>query len=218
MNTFKFRSKTYQVDDAGFLMKIEQWDEDFAEGMAEKVQIDGGLTQKHWEVINYIRNIFSKLGKCPAIYQTCRMNELRMNDLKALFPTGYLRGACKIAGLTYKESGVSLTWLGMLPETFTAPSVDKVYSVDVNGFLMDPEEWDELYCAHKASEMKMAEKLTDTHWQIIRFLRESYRKNGVIPTVYETCERNNLEIEDLESLFPDGYHRGAVKISGLKAR
>ncbi len=39
-----------------------------------------------------------------------------------------------------------------------------------------------------------------------------------VPTVYETCEENRIEIEDLEALFPDGYHRGAVKISGLRVR
>ena len=35
-------------------------------------------------------------------------------------------------------------------------------------------------------------------------------------TAYETCADNEVEIEDLERLFPDGYHRGAVKISGLR--
>jgi tRNA 2-thiouridine synthesizing protein E len=61
-------------------------------------------------------------------------------------------------------------------------------------------------------------KLTDKHWQIIRFLREYYEKNDEIPTVYETCEANQINIEELDQLFPDGYHRGAVKIAGLRMR
>jgi tRNA 2-thiouridine synthesizing protein E len=61
-------------------------------------------------------------------------------------------------------------------------------------------------------------KLTDKHWQIIRFLREYYEKNEEIPTVYETCEANQINIEELDQLFPDGYHRGAVKIAGLRMR
>ena len=216
MDTFKFRNETYQLDNAGFLQEIEQWDENFVEGMAEKVQIVGGLTSKHWDIINYIRNTFKEFGKCPVVYQTCRMNGLRMKDLKALFPTGYRRGACKLAGIPRRDGGTTMTWLGNLPEAFTPPPQDKIYRVDIQGFLIDSEEWDELYCANKATEMKIAEKLTDKHWQIIRFLRESHRKNGIIPTVYETCEAFNIDIEDLEKLFPDGYHRGAVKIAGLR--
>ncbi len=64
----------------------------------------------------------------------------------------------------------------------------------------------------------MPEKLNESHWQIIRFLREFFRKNHRVPTVYETCESLRLSIEELERLFPDGYHRGAVKIAGLRVR
>ena len=28
----------------------------------------------------------------------------------------------------------------------------------------------------------------------------------------------NLKIDELEKLFPDGYHRGAVKLAGLRLR
>ncbi len=61
-------------------------------------------------------------------------------------------------------------------------------------------------------------KLTDRHWQVIRFLRQSHEKNNLVPTVYETCEANKMDLEELERLFPDGYHRGAVKIAGLRVR
>jgi tRNA 2-thiouridine synthesizing protein E len=95
---------------------------------------------------------------------------------------------------------------------------EKVYRVDIRGFLVDPSEWDEGYAALRYLEMKMPGSLTDKHWRVIRFLRKKYQENGTVPTVYETCEANQLEIEDLERLFPDGYHRGAVKIAGLEAR
>jgi tRNA 2-thiouridine synthesizing protein E len=36
--------------------------------------------------------------------------------------------------------------------------------------------------------------------------------------VIETCEATDLDIAELERLFPDGYHRGAVKIAGLRLR
>jgi tRNA 2-thiouridine synthesizing protein E len=49
-------------------------------------------------------------------------------------------------------------------------------------------------------------------------IRKRFEETGTVPTVYETCEMNQIELEDLESLFPDGYHRGAVKIAGLRVR
>ena len=61
-------------------------------------------------------------------------------------------------------------------------------------------------------------ELTDKHWQVINFLRQSFEKNKAVPTIYETCEACGIDLEELEELFPDGYHRGAVKIAGLRTR
>lgn len=216
MNVFKYQGKTYDVDSEGFLWEFSQWDEDFAEGMASSVNIHEGLTRRHWLVINYIRDTFGESGKCPLVYQTCQSNMLYLRDLKDLFPTGYLRGACKLAGITYKQGYLPLT---LLAETGKAVSSaeEKTYKINAQGFLVDPLEWDERFSLCKAHEMKMDE-LTDEHWQVINFLRNNYKKNGVVPSIYETCEANNLDIENLERLFPDGYHRGAVKIAGLCVR
>jgi tRNA 2-thiouridine synthesizing protein E len=60
--------------------------------------------------------------------------------------------------------------------------------------------------------------LSESHWNIIHFLRDRFVKNGTVPTVYETCGDNGIDLEELERLFPDGYHRGAVKIAGLRVR
>ena len=46
--------------------------------------------------------------------------------------------------------------------------------------------------------------------------RERFERDGKVPTVYETCEVHGLEIDDLEHMFPDGYHRGVVKLAGLR--
>jgi hypothetical protein len=37
-----------------------------------------------------------------------------------------------------------------------------------------------------------------------------------VPTVYETYEDTGVERDLLERLFPDDYHRGLVKIAGLR--
>jgi len=61
-------------------------------------------------------------------------------------------------------------------------------------------------------------KLTEKHWQILELLRQRFATNNIVPTMYETCEANHIELEELQRLLPDGYHRGAVKLAGLRVR
>jgi len=214
MNVFIFKGKDYEVDSEGFLLNSEKWDEDFASGLATELKIPDGLTQDHWDIINFIRDSFKEFGRCPLVYQTCKSNKIRLSQLRNLFPTGYLRGACKLAGITYKQGYVAHAWLSEIPEAIVP--TEKVYRVDVRGFLIDPNEWDEQFAIYKAYEMKMPEKLGARHWKIIFFIRRSHEANKTVPTIYETCDANQIDIDELEKLFPDGYHRGAVKIAGLR--
>lgn len=218
MSIVIFKDKSYSIDSAGFLLDSCQWDEDFAEGMAKELGITGNLQKEHWDIINFIRRTFKETGTCPLVYQTCRMNDLDLDTLKRLFPTGYLRGACKLAGITYKEGYLDQTGVNEFAEKISTAAQEKTYRVDVRGFLIDPDEWDEKFALFTAYNMKMPGKLTNDHWKIIYFLRESYKRNHIVPTVYETCEVNNMDLKQLEELFPDGYHRGAVKLAGLRVR
>ena len=53
-----FGDHTYTLDDCGFLNPPDQWDEDFAEGMARQLGILGGLTEAHWRFVRYLRKGF----------------------------------------------------------------------------------------------------------------------------------------------------------------
>jgi tRNA 2-thiouridine synthesizing protein E len=221
MDTFSYshKGKTYEVDSKGFLLDFYSWDENFAKGMAPKTKITHGLTKDHWDVINSIRNGYKELDRCPLVYETCRMNSMRIADLERLFPTGYMRGACKLAGIPFKVGHLGLPYQPTSkPENMSfMESYNKIYEVDVQGFLVNPEQWDEYYAICRAYEMKIhGGNLTDKHWQIIRFLRERYENDHKVPSVYKTCKENQIDIEELEWLFPDGYHRSAVKIAGLR--
>ena len=216
----------HEVDSDGFLVDFDQWDERFAIETARTCHIESGLTENHWRIIHWMRRHVQEFGACPLADRTCRANGLRLEDLRELFPSGYLRGACRIAGLTYDQGvrgPVALPeWASRLD---SAPSGagegasstrQKTFTVDVRGFLVHPQEWDEEFAVHRASELKMA-PLNDRHWQVIWFLRRRFHDDGSIPTVYETCEQLGLGLGELEELFPDGYHGGAVKIAGLRA-
>jgi tRNA 2-thiouridine synthesizing protein E len=93
----------------------------------------------------------------------------------------------------------------------------KSYRIDIWGFLLDPDEWDDRFALLKAHEMKLPGGLTNEHWGVLRFLRQEYYRTRGVPTVPQTCEAFGIDLDELERLFPDGYHRGAVKIAGLRA-
>ena len=209
----------YSADSDGFLPKAHQWDSEFAVQNAERVGIRGGLTKEHWDVIHFIRTSSADQGRCPLVYETCRQCGLSLKDLKRLFPTGYLRGACKLAGITYQEGYMSQSNLPATGDDRDVLAANKTYKVDVRGFLVDPDDWDEYYAAFRAYDMKIAGgKLGEDHWKIIHFLRDRFTRDHEVPTVIETCEANGIDLDELERLFPDGYHRGAVKIAGLRVR
>lgn len=219
MSTSTQPKKTFELDADGFLVNPKKWEPALSEQLAPQLGIPDGLTQEHWDVINYIRKACEKTGKCPTLFETCREINLRRAELKRLFPKGYMRGACKLAGITYKEAYIGADYLEHSAVDLHAIAQRQEYRVDVRGFLIDPDEWDEHYAGHRAFEMKIpGGKLNQQHWQVIRYLRSTFYKTGKVPTAAETCEANNLEIEELEALFPDGYHRGAVKIAGLRVR
>ncbi|MDR3567515.1 MAG: TusE/DsrC/DsvC family sulfur relay protein [Syntrophobacteraceae bacterium] len=240
MQTFERKNKTYRLDDDGFLLDQEQWDENFAEGMAPELGITGGLTPSHWDVLRFIRDACRQTGSCPVVHKTCRANGLSVKDLQRLFPSGYQRGACKLAGLScmtvvlkpaelqFRQEENKISRMSCATAGATSPISptqkgpvkhipldERVYRVNVQGFLIDPDEWDEEFAICKAVELQMYEPLGDKHWQIIWYMRSEYERSGVVPTVYATCEAVGIEMEELAQLFPPGYHRGAVKLAGL---
>lgn len=234
MQTVTHGGRTYEVDDQGFLQNWGDWDEAFAQGEAPYAGVQGPLTEKHWEVIHHIRTRFQETGECPLVYSTCRALKLRLKELEALFPRGYQRGACKLAGLSYRDrfvnyfgepSRVGESGRGGAPAWAETPITEegssrlarKTYRINELGFLVDSSEWDPEYALFRAAELKLP-TLTGGHWKILAYLRSTFEETGTVPTVFQCCQDNGMELEDLETLFPDGYHRGAVKLAGLCVR
>ena len=216
--------RQYRVDGDGFLIDFSDWEEEFVRLTAPKCGITAGLTPRHWAVIRSIRATFDEYGQCPLVYHTCKANGLRLRELQELFPSGYLRGACRLAGVTYKQG---FHGSGSLPAAAARPRVEdeievderraeKTYTIDLHGFLVDREQWDEEFATQRARDMKVVGGLTDEHLRILHFLRAHHAEHGVVPTIYQTCAANGLDLDDLERLFPDGYQRGAVKLAGLR--
>lgn len=209
--TIKLNSRIYTVDDFGFLNPSDQWDENFAESMAKQLGIYEGLSEEHWKFIKYLRKKFLEEKTVPVVVHACADNNLKLHDLRKLFPTGYHRGACKIAGINYKFMFETNHWL-----TYETPLIlGSMYKMSPAGFLENFEDWSEDFAHFVVSGWKLPSGLTDKHKQIIAYLRESYRKNKNIPTIYNACENNQLSLNELLELFPEGYRRGACRVAGL---
>ncbi|MFZ0929080.1 MAG: TusE/DsrC/DsvC family sulfur relay protein [Syntrophobacteraceae bacterium] len=216
MQTLETKNKTYLLDDDGFLVDPWQWDEGFAEGMAPKLGITDRLSASHWKILKFIRATYLETGSCPVVHKTCKTQNLHLKELERLFPSGYQRGACKLAGISFMAEGVcsSLYRRPDIPPKLVSHDT-RVYRVNVQGFLIDPSEWDEDYAIFKARELGMPGSLNEEQWHVLRYLRLEFAKNHEIPTVYATCAAVGIDIDAFAELFPCGYHRGAVKIAGL---
>jgi TusE/DsrC/DsvC family sulfur relay protein len=197
--------RTYEIDQAGCLKRFSDWTPAFAEAMASEADIQT-LTEAHWQIIRYLRTSVEKNHRTPIVHRTVRDNGLSLRALERLFPTGYHRGACMLAGIN--SFGVYPD-----PDSEPKPSFSKTYRIDGGGFLVDPGEWDESFAAMRAEELGV--QLTARHWEVLRFVRNSHASTGKVPTVFEMCKALKLEAQELETLFPPGYHRGAIKLAGL---
>ncbi|TET39564.1 MAG: TusE/DsrC/DsvC family sulfur relay protein [Planctomycetota bacterium] len=240
-NSIRIKGKEYRLDKFGFLDSPDQWDEDFAEGIARKLGIYDGLTEEHWKFIRYLRAKFLDEETVPLVVHACAENKLRLNRLMALFPTGYFRGACKIAGISFAFMAATNMWItyeNIVPveaerkaeeerkaekelkaeeerKAEEKRKVEEEYKVTMLGFLEDFAGWSERFAHYVTRDWNLPEGLTERHWIVIRFLRDFYVTTRTIPTIYETCKTNNVSLEEFGKLFPRGYRRGACRAAGL---
>lgn len=217
MEKLVISDKEYQLDSFGFLANVDDWDENFAKEMAMSLEIPDGLTDNHLKVINYIREIFKRDNTCPTVYDTMEHFNFHIGEFRNLFPIGYQRGACKLAGISYDKGYLTLHSLRKGQKEYVSEE-SKAYRINSKGYLIDWTEWDEEFALNTADELKMPNLLTDKHWEIIKYLRNQFEKEKTVPNIYQLCDDNSITLDELKELFPDGYHRGTVKIAGLRIK
>jgi len=57
--------------------------------------------------------------------------------------------------------------------------------------------------------------LSESHWAILRFLREYYFQNGRSPLNRQIKEGTGISLMEMEALFPNGIKYGARRLAGL---
>ena len=98
MPTFEANGRSYDVDEDGFLENPEIWNEDVAKAFAETEGV-GELNDRHWMVINFMREQFQAKGDAPSIRKLTKESGVNTKELYALFPKGPAKKSAKIAGL-----------------------------------------------------------------------------------------------------------------------
>jgi dissimilatory sulfite reductase related protein len=91
---------------------------------------------------------------------------------------------------------------------------DAPVDVDADGFLTDPERWNEEIAAAIARENGIAE-LTDRHWLVVSFMRDRYLTTGSAPSIRSLGKESGVPIKELYQLFPKGPAKLAAKIGGI---
>lgn len=88
------------------------------------------------------------------------------------------------------------------------------YEVDEDGFLQEPDRWNEDVAAALA-KTEGVEELTEEHWKVVNFLREYYLEYQVAPMIRKLCKSTGYKLNKIYELFPSGPAKGACKIAGL---
>lgn len=91
---------------------------------------------------------------------------------------------------------------------------DKTIEMDGDGFMLEPNLWNEELAKLIAQEDGIAD-LTEDHWKIISIIRANYEEKGIAPMVRTICKESGLKLKQIYELFPLGPARGACRVAGL---
>jgi TusE/DsrC/DsvC family sulfur relay protein len=86
------------LDDEGFFANPAQWREEMAAQIAAAEGI-AGLTERHWQVIKFMRHEYEAKGTGPTVRVLGRTSGVTVKELYQLFPKGPAKVAAKIAGI-----------------------------------------------------------------------------------------------------------------------
>jgi dissimilatory sulfite reductase related protein len=87
--------------------------------------------------------------------------------------------------------------------------------VDEDGFIQEPDQWNEMLAAALAKSEEEIAELTPDHWKVINYLRNYYKQFGIAPMIRKLCKETGFQLKYIYELFPSGPAKGACKIAGL---
>jgi tRNA 2-thiouridine synthesizing protein E len=86
--------------------------------------------------------------------------------------------------------------------------------VDEDGFMEDPDVWDQDIASALATT-EGVDEMTEEHWKLVHYLRDYYLKFGIAPMIRKLCKETGFPLKKVYELFPSGPAKGACKVAGL---
>ena len=86
--------------------------------------------------------------------------------------------------------------------------------VDEDGFMAEPEKWNEEVALALATT-EAVDEMTDDHWKLVNYLREYWLEFGIAPMIRKLCKKTGFSLKEVYELFPSGPAKGACKVAGL---
>ena len=95
-------AKLPATDDEGYLVDPAGWSEQLAVVLASQENIQ--LTDAHWDALQFMRGFYQEHQVIPDVrfvirHLAHRFGAASRNKVFELFPYGYVKQACKIAGM-----------------------------------------------------------------------------------------------------------------------
>ncbi|MFC1953088.1 TusE/DsrC/DsvC family sulfur relay protein [Chloroflexota bacterium] len=89
---------TQATDKEGFLLRTDIWTKNVARSLAQG-EVHQTLTPDHWKIIDYVRQYYLESKTVPPVRLVARSTGFSFACINELFPNGYTKGVCKIAGI-----------------------------------------------------------------------------------------------------------------------
>lgn len=90
----------------------------------------------------------------------------------------------------------------------------RVFEVDGDGFLTDPDLWND-EVAQLFAKYDGIESMNEIHWAIVRIIRKNFEEKGMAPMIRTICKETGVKLREIYELFPLGPARGACRVAGL---
>jgi len=91
---------------------------------------------------------------------------------------------------------------------------EAVLELDADGFLKDATQWNE-GVAEAFARANGIPALTEDHWKVIRFMRDTWFASGQAPTIRTLGKESGVDVKTLYKLFPKGPAKLAAKLAGI---
>jgi len=85
------------MDADGFMTNPGEWTPEIAEALAKEEGLSP-LTEKHWQVINWVRAETAKTGEFPSLRGITKRSGVDTKEIYELFPKGPAKKIARIAG------------------------------------------------------------------------------------------------------------------------